>query len=419
MQNEDTKRSQGGDRAGHLNRRTFLQGLGAGAVVLGMGGTIAKAQRVNEPIPGFEEMKDDDAYKGWEPVSDRKVRVGIVGCGLSKFGASFGFQEHPNVEVVAVSDLFPDRCAELARRTRCNKTYPSLEEMVKDKDIEAIYVATDAPSHARHCIEVLNHGKHVVTAVPAVYNGSLEEAEKLIETVKRTGLKYMMFETSCFRQDLYAMWKIYQAGGFGKIVYSEGEYYHYAEKPYSSYKGWRVGSPPMWYPTHSTAYHIAVTGGSFTSVSCLGRISDNHFHQPANNPYQNPFATEVALFRTNDGGMSRMTVSKDTAGFGAETGRVRGQRGSFYGQYRAAGQYQGLEKSLPSTRRPPLPPGVPLGGHGGSHGYLMNEFVMSIVQDRKPWIDVAMALNMTVPGIIAHQSALKDGEILKVPQFRL
>jgi hypothetical protein len=80
----------------------------------------------------------------------------------------------------------------------------------------------------------------------------------------------MMFETSCFREDNYAMQQIYKAGGFGKLVYSEGEYYHYMEQPIDSYKGWRIGLPPQWYPTHSNAYYIGVTGGTFTEVSSIG-----------------------------------------------------------------------------------------------------------------------------------------------------
>ena len=65
-----------------------------------------------------------------------------------------------------------------------------------------------------------------------------------------------------------------------------------------------------------------------------------------------------------------------------------------------------------------MPPGPPLGGHGGSHGYLCHEFISAILQDRKPLVDIAMALNLTVAGIVAHQSALKDGELLKIPQYR-
>lgn len=381
-----------------------------------MGATAALAAAQHslaqeKPIQGFEKAPTDPkASEGWQPISDRKLRVGLIGHGVCQFGAAFGFQDHPNVEIIAVSDLIPARCAAMAKACRCPKTYPSLEELVQDDRIEAVFIATDAPSHARHTLEALKHGKHVATAVPAAF-GSLEEVHQVHEAVRKSGLKYMMFETSCFHEDLYAMRQIYQAGGFGKLVYAEGEYYHYMEEPIDSYKGWRVGLPPQWYPTHSNAYYNGVTGRSFTEVSCMGIPSKIKHLQPANNPYKNPFGTEIALFRTSEGGMARMAVSWDTPGDSGEKGRIRGERGSFYAKY------EGLEKNLPNTRRPPLPPGMEGGGHGGSHGYLTNEFVTAILQDRTPLIDVNQALNMTVAGIIAHQSALKNGELLKIPQF--
>ena len=157
---------------------------------------------------------------------------------------------------------------------------------------------------------------------------------------------------------------------------------------------------------------MAVSGGHFTEVTCLGMPSVVKELQPGNNAYKNPFGTEVALLRTSEGGMSRMAVSWDTFVPGGETGRVYGQRGYMVGM-----TYTGQETKLPDLERPALPPSVEPGGHGGSHGHLMNEFVAAILEDRKPLVDIASALNMTVPGIVAHQSALKDGESLKVPQF--
>src|SRR5689334_22534691 len=134
-----------------ISRRWFLQSLGVGAAGVALE-PVAEGQQ--KPIQGFEKAAESpDISKGWQPVSSRKLRVGIVGYGVCKFGAEFGFQNHPNVEIVAVSDLFPDRCAELARACRCAKTYPSLEELVKDERVEAVFVATDAPSHSRHCRE--------------------------------------------------------------------------------------------------------------------------------------------------------------------------------------------------------------------------------------------------------------------------
>lgn len=420
--------SKKNDLGNNINsRRKFLQSVGIGAAALSLtqigcstSKQIAKGTQTAPSgmvdlttIPGFEKVAiDPNASAGWVPFSDKKIKVGLIGYGICQFAAAFGFQDHPNVEVVAVSDLFPDRCAELARVTRCNKTYPSLEELVKDPNIEAVYIATDAPSHAKHAILALEHGKHVACAVPAVF-GSLEDADKLYETWKKSGKKYMMFETSAFHEDVHIMRELYKRDFFGKIVYSEGEYYHYFGEELGGYKNWRKGLAPQWYPTHSNGYYICVTGRSFTEVSCMGLPSIIPHLQAANNVYKNPFGTEIALMRTSEGGMSRMAVSWDTPGFGAEAGRIRGEKGSFNGKY------QGFEKTLPIIKRPPLPPGLSPGGHGGSHGQLTNEFVLSILQDRHPLVNIAMALNLTVPGIVAHQSALKGGQLMKIPQYKI
>lgn len=391
-------------------RRDFLKQLGIGAGIASIG-PMATAE---QPIQGFEDTDSNTAKQVWTPKSDRKIRVGIVGYGVCSFGAAFSFQHHPNVEVAAVSDLQPERLKLLSEVCKCPKTYPSLEELVKDDSLEAVFVATDAPSHADHCMKVMNHGKHVACAVPATY-GSLEEADQLLETVKRTGMNYMLFETSCYRDDLYGMRKIYEMGDFGRMLYSEGEYYHFMEKPIDSFRGWRIGMPPQWYPTHSNAYLNGVTGESFTEVSCMGIPSSIKHLLPENNRYKNPFGTEVALFRTSGGGMSRMAVSWDTPGYHGEVGRVRGELGAMRG-IKFDGKSQHSAESL---AKPPLPPGVEPGGHGGSHGYLCEEFVNSILEERQPLVDIIWALNMTVSGIVAHESAMKDGELLKIPQYTL
>lgn len=401
----------------HSSRRDFLQRLGLGTVAAATAGAAAgtvRAEAPDEKVLGASGVKSAERpAKVWQPISDRKLRVGIAGFGVCQFGAAFGFQDHPNVTVAAVSDLIPERCAGLAQACRCETTYPSLEEMIKDDSLEAIFVATDAPSHARHCIAALEHGKHVACAVPASF-GSLDEAHQLFAAVKSSGLKYMMFETSAFHAECHAMRQIYRAGGFGQLAYSEGEYYHYCPQPIPSFREWRVGVPPQWYPTHSNAYYVCVTGGSFTEVSCQGMPSAVEHLRPENNRYQNPFGTEIALLRTSEGGMARMAVSWDTPGYEGEMGRVRGQRGSMTGR-----KYAGLEQNLPDLECPPLPPSVAPGGHGGSHGHLMNEFVSAILADRTPLVNVAWALNMTVAGIVSHHSALEDGVLLKIPQFVL
>ena len=297
-----------------ITRRGFVEQMGAAGAALGLGqaARAGAAEPVAAPvdangkvIPGFEKTQaKPTTATGWQPFSDRKIRVGIAGYGLCQFGAAFGFQNHPNVEVVAVTDLIPDRCRSLAEACRCKQTYPSCEEMIKDDRIEAVFIATDAPSHARLAVAALEHGKHVASAVPAVF-GSLEDAQRLFDAVRKSGQKYMMFETSCFHPDLHAWRQRYEAGLLGKIIYSKGEYFHHFPTPLGGYNpktrnvdenGWRKGLPPQWYPTHSNAYYICLTGGSFTEVSCMGMPSIVPHLRPENNDYKNPFGSEVALF---------------------------------------------------------------------------------------------------------------------------
>ncbi|MGN1064158.1 MAG: Gfo/Idh/MocA family oxidoreductase [Thermoguttaceae bacterium] len=402
-----------------LSRRSFLTTSALGAAAVSLGGAFAdEPQKPN--IQGFDETDADvDPNAEWKPFTDKKLKMGIVGFGLCQFGAQFGLQNHPNVEVVAVSDLFPERRDGLAKACKCEKTYESLEEMIKDDSIEAIFIATDAPSHCDHACKILKSGKHVASAVPAVF-GSLEQADKLFETVKETGLQYGMFETSCFHDDVYAARKIYKAGGFGQMVYTEGEYYHYGVGTLDGYKNWRRGLPPQWYPTHSNAYYTCVTGNSYTRVSCIGHVSKLEEYQKGANPWDNPFGTEVALFNTSEGGSARMIVSWDTAGWGGETGRMRGEVGAFNGAYQPLNDITAeIVKKLGELRKPALPPQVGAGGHGGSHGYLGSNFVESVLKGKAPIVNVAVALNTTVAGIVAHQSALKDGESMAIPQYKL
>jgi predicted dehydrogenase len=402
-----------------LSRRQFLS-----ASALAVGGSLAAtAGLAQEGIKGFDQTKTDaDRTQAWKPFSDRKVRVGIVGHGVCQFGLEFSLQRHPNVELVAVSDLLPDRCADMAQKAKCAKTYPSLEEMVKDDRIEAIFCATDAPSHAKHAVLCMEHGKHVATAVPAFY-GDIEDAGKLLECCKKNkGLVYAMFETSAFHDDLYAMAKLYAAGVFGKLVYSEGEYCHphvLGSPALGSYKDWRKKGCPMWYPTHASAYYVGVTHGSFVDVSCRGTAPLDPARRTPN-AIGNVFSSEVGLFRTAEGGLARIMVCNSQGEY-LEAGRIRGEyggyNGTFVGDATGAKRHHEALKGGLRLKKGALPPGVEPGGHGGSHGYLGDDFIDSILRSRKPAVDVIAALNMTTPGYYAHLSALKDGETMRIPQY--
>ena len=244
------------------SRRGFLREFGAGAL-----GAMAFAAGQSSAAPADSQAAKVAAQpEPAKPVSDRKVRMAIVGHGVCGFGASLGFQHHPNVEIVAVSDLVPERRSALAKICACEKTYDSLEVLVKDPAIEAVCLATDAPSHARHAVEVMKHGKHCVTAVPAAM--TLDDCQAVKEAKEKSGLKYMMAETSYYHGEVIRSRNLYRLGE--KLLYTEGHYYHHGVTRLGSWKNWRRALPPMYYPTHSTAYYVGVSGKRLTQVSCLG-----------------------------------------------------------------------------------------------------------------------------------------------------
>jgi hypothetical protein len=56
-------------------------------------------------------------------------------------------------------------------------------------------------------------------------------------------------------------------------------------------------------------------------------------------------------------------------------------------------------------------------GHGGSHVFLVHEFISAIGEDRHPAVNIWEAIAYTLPGIVAHQSALKGGEAMKIRDY--
>jgi predicted dehydrogenase len=375
------------------------------------------------------------AFAG-DPATDRKIRIGIIG---GRFGAGFYFHEHPNCIVEAVSDLRTDRRDVLKKTYGCNKSYESLEKLLLDKNIDAVFIATGAPDHARHVLAALHAGKHVLCAVPAAM--TLEECAALRDTVKRTGLTYMMAETTAFRQNTISVQQMFREGKFGTIFSAAAEYNHPGLEVLFFEDGaftWRHGFPPMHYPTHCTAFLISVTGERLAEVNCMGWGDGSELLK--NNPYNNPFWNETAFFKTNKGNPFRVEVNWRGALHEVERGEWRGDKMSFFSASKAGEEhtiihaadtigrddagFQHKQASVEKYIQPQwwktdmLP--QPLrhnSGHDGSHTFITHEFIDALINNRSPKVNIYEALAYTAPGIVAHQSALKGGEYMKVPAF--
>lgn len=370
-------------------------------------------------------------------TSDRKVRMGIVG---GNFGSSFQWHLHPNCRVTAVCDIRPDRLRTLAQTYRCEAGFASFREFLKHPELDAVGIFTPAPLHVWMATEAMKAGKHVISAVPA--GMSVEELERLLETVKSTGKKYMMAETSYYRPEIITCREWSREGKFGTIFHSEAEYHHEGLLPLMyderSLPTWRHGFPPMHYPTHCTGMVVPVTGERLTQVQAIGWGDGHEILQT--NAYRNPFWNTTAFFKTSGGHSVRISVFWHVAAGGTERAQFYGDRLSYLmGRPEGspntvieikkngrsvldANGYPEGDVDIHAFRQPdywerlPQPLRVP-SGHGGSHTFLTNEFITAIVEDRQPAVDAWEAVAYTVPGIVAHQSALRGGETLKIRDY--
>ena len=410
-----------------VSRRKFMEGVGAlGAGLM----TVQSGQGKAAP-----------AAAGFTPVGPRpggkQVRIGVVG---GRFGSEFQWHLDPNCKVTAVCDLRDDRLKRLVQVYGPATTYKDFLQFLKHPELDAVAVFTPAPLHVWMATRAMEAGKHVISAVPA--GMTEEELETLLSTVKRTGMKYMMAETSYYRPQIITCREWAKQGKFGTIFYSEAEYHHeglialmFDEK---GFPNWRHGFPPMHYPTHCVGMIVPVTGERLTEVQAIGW--GDHHEVLETNEYNNPFWNTTGLFKTSGGHCARISVCWHIATGGTE-------RGGFYGNHMsyimerpegspnsvvkiskegktvidANGYPEGAVRMEPyaePTHWETLPPSMRVKtGHGGSHTFLTHEFISAIVEDRWPAVNVYEAIAFTLPGIMAHQSALKNGECMKIKDY--
>ena len=239
-----------------------------------------------------------------------------------------------------------------------------------------------------------------------------------------------------------------EKGELGRIQFMRGSHYQ-------DMQGWPwywEGLPPMWYGTHAIGPMVALSGSRIKRTVCFGSGTMSEERQKQ---YGNPFPVESALFEFENGMKAEATRSL------FETSRVYQEGLHVYGsdacfewgfadgddpyvtrfipyddekrgadvvvkQTPMPNYHHSLPESIqkytinPANFDPQNPQSLEKGqggGHHGSHPHLVHEFVMSIIEERKPAIDEHLGGNITAAGICAHESAMRGGESVIVPEF--
>ena len=391
----------------------------------------------------------------------KKLRLAIIGGG--QFSSSFIhlFQAHPCVEEVALVELNPERRASIAAKFSIKQTFASLSELW-NSDFNAVAIFTPRWTHAQIALEAIQNGRHVYTAVPMGI--TQEEISQLVEASSKTKLTYFMAETSFYYPAVVFSRKKFAEGQMGKFVYGEGEYLHdmshgfsdaYAANGGDDWKS-TASFPPMLYSTHSVSTILSVTGAQATSVTCIGlkdTAGDGIFDSNVS-MWKNDQSNQIALFETSDGGVMRIAELRRVGTAPLESTvrmSIFGTEGSFEQQVGYAswatknsfdiitdeiGTFSDVEN--PYSLKPDyIPPNLWDGGfarvhdrsqlpkefvglsngHGGSHQFMVDDFVMDAVGERKAPMNVIDAARFTIPGVLAHQSAQMAGQKLQIPQY--
>jgi predicted dehydrogenase len=370
----------------------------------------------------------------------RKVRVAIVGLG---FGAEFIpiYQDHPDAEMAAIcrrNKAELDRCGD---QFGIKKRYTDFADLLKDKDIDAVHINSPIPDHAPQSLAALKAGKHVACTVPM--GTTLEELKDLCKAQRKSGKTYMMMETVVYSREYLFVKELYDRGVLGKIQFLRGSH----QQDMDGWPEYWPGLPPMWYATHCVSPCLAIVSepnkpALAEHVVCHG---SGRIREDLVSKYNSPFAIETATFAIKGSDVcAEVTRSLfDTARQYRESFDVMGSRVSF--------EWQQVENEQPVLHTKGLPEGdIPRrikvldyagrlpdpirkftgaihdathlsflqgAGHGGSHPHLAHNFLMACLGKQPAFPDAPTSANWTAVGICAHQSALKKGDKVQIPDF--
>jgi predicted dehydrogenase len=364
----------------------------------------------------------------------KPIRIGLVGLG---FGAEFIpiYQNHPYATVGAICQRDPQKLHAIGEAFGVEKRYTDWREMLEDKELDAIHINSPIPDHAAMSLATLNAGKHCACTVPMATN--IEALHAICRAQRSSEKNYMMMETVIYAREFFFVQDLLKSGEMGQLQFLRGSH----QQEMGGWPGYWEGLPPMHYATHCVSPLLALARTLADSVVCHG--SGRIDAELAIN-YGSPFAVETATMKLRDSEViAEVTRSLfNTARQYRESFDVYASKISWewslieheesilhYGEEPRRVKVPDYANRLPEGIQQYTTKGVydsdanvhlsfkQGSGHGGSHPHMAHEFVMSIVEGRDPFPNAVQSANYTAVGICAHESALRGGERVFLPEF--
>ena len=157
----------------------------------------------------------------------KKIRWGIIGLGniANKFAADLARVE--NVELVAVASRNQQRAETFAVQHNSKKAYNSYEKLVKDSEVDAVYIATPHSFHKEHAILCLQNKKAVLCEKPFAMN--LEEVSEMISVARENNVLLMEALWTFFLPHFTYVLDIIKSEKLGKLKKLEADFGFYRD----------------------------------------------------------------------------------------------------------------------------------------------------------------------------------------------
>lgn len=374
-------------------------------------------------------------------MEHKKIRVAIAGLG---FGAEFIpiYQKYRQAELVAICQRTQSKLDSIGDAFGIDKRYTSYEDMMMDPDIDAVHINTPIPDHGWQSIAALKAGKHVACTVPMAT--TMEECREIVSLCTEKNLTYMMMETVVYSREFLFMKELYEKGDLGKIQFLKASH----QQDMDGWPDYWPGLPPMHYATHCVGPVLALTRDQAEYVSCFasGTIREELHHH-----YNSTYAVESTHIKFKDSDLSAYVYRSlfDVARQYRESFEVYGSKKSVEWpliehrplvvhtakrpepEIPEEVQCPDYAHLLPEEIQPFTTQGVydldekqhlsftQGAGHGGSHPHLVHAFIDALLKGEQPYPNAVESANITGVGILAHESALKGGEIKRLPSYTI
>lgn len=363
-----------------------------------------------------------------------KLKVGVFGAyrGMTMINV---LVKHPDAELVAICDKYVPALEKAEEKAKEAGLKVALYENFEDfflHDMDAVVLANYATEHAPFAVRLLDSGRHVLSEVLPCE--TMAQAVELVEAVERSGKVYAYAENYCYMDHTFEMWRRYEKGDVGEVMYGEGEYIHdcsaiWPSITYGERDHWRNRMYSTFYCTHSIGPMLTITGRK--PVQVVGFETQAVKQKYSLGMWKGGICAGIemitldngAVLKSVHGGLKREPGSINYEIYGTkgsmESNRLPGKKLNVYMESDKLCVGENELYDPEKTVSPEL--AEKFGSHGGSDFYATHFFLEKILgrpDGEKYSIDVYRALDMGVCGIMAYRSILAGNKPMPVPDLR-